>query len=202
MILFEWNDLKILRVELDALDVKAMASLLSSDEQERAGRLAFIQDRERFICRRGMLRLLLSSHTNLEANKLLFAYSMHGKPSLVNSSIQFSLSHSQNVAVYVISPSVHVGIDIEIMRPLTELNNLAEKVLPKDVLASFHQTSAEKKLEIFFAGWTQLEARAKVADTDIFQQSTTGEFLTTTKCFSKETISVAVEAHPFSKQAC
>src|SRR3977135_3829190 len=70
-----------------------LSRTVSPEEQGRASSMAPILAR-RFIVARGILRSLLSGFTGTAAEKLRFAYSISGKPSLADHDIHFNVSHS------------------------------------------------------------------------------------------------------------
>ena len=62
--------------------LQALYRMLALDEQPRAGRFRFERDRNRFIARRGLLRMILARYLGLDSESLRFCYGPNGKPSL------------------------------------------------------------------------------------------------------------------------
>lgn len=89
-------------------------SLLSEDELARAKRYYFPRHQRRFTIARAMLRLILARYLQIPAKQIKFTYNSHGKPELINlPSLQFNLSHSQDLALLAIGNNFPLGIDLE-----------------------------------------------------------------------------------------
>ena len=130
------------------------AALLSADEQAKAQRFRFEQERRRFIVGRGTLRIILGRYLNLPPEKLQFEYRAHGKPALTASSLCFNLSHSEDMALYAVTHDREVGIDLEHIRPVQDVGKLAEQFFSPAERAELDALPLDKKLDSFFSGWT------------------------------------------------
>lgn len=84
------------------------------------------------------------------------AYNEKGKPEFIDSSIYFSLSHTNGCAACAISRAP-VGCDVEGLRPVKQ--NLAKRVLPEDMFTLY--TSSDNPEKVFFEYWTKLESALK-----------------------------------------
>ncbi len=104
--------------------------LLSRAEWQRAQRLRRHADVVRAVATRAALRRLLSAHTGIAPEKLVFTQNAYGKPALENADgPAFNVSHSGHVALIAIAPGGAVGVDIERCRPEAELAPLQGLVL-------------------------------------------------------------------------
>jgi phosphopantetheinyl transferase len=86
-----------------------------------------------------------------------------GKPRLAETPdrLSFNLAHSADLAlVAVAAGGMHVGVDVERIKPRRDLIRLAARWLPADaeVIAT---AGAEFREELFYAAWTRHEARVK-----------------------------------------
>lgn len=89
-------------------------ALLSSDEIKRAYRFHFPHHQQRFIAGRSTLRQILSVYLEMAPEAIAFDYTDHEKPHLAHTpTLQFNLSHSDEIAVYAVTENYAVGIDIE-----------------------------------------------------------------------------------------
>lgn len=145
-------------------DLDALHATLSADEQQRAGRFHFPQDREHFIAARGVLRTMLGRYLNLAPGELRFCYGPHGKPALAPElnavQLRFNVSHSHDLALYAVARGRELGVDIEYMRGVDYLD-IAQRFFSaheRDVLRGLptpqHQAA-------FYACWTRKEAYIK-----------------------------------------
>ncbi len=104
--------------------------LLSRAEWQRAQRLHRHVDVVRAVATRAALRRLLSAHTGIAPDKLVFTHNAYGKPALENADgPAFNVSHSGHVALIALAPGGAVGVDIERCRPEAELAPLQGLVL-------------------------------------------------------------------------
>lgn len=104
--------------------------LLSRAEWQRAQRHRCHADVVRAVATRAALRRLLSAHTGIAPEKLVFTQNAYGKPALENADGPiFNVSHSGHVALIALAPGGAVGVDIERCRPEAELAPLQGLVL-------------------------------------------------------------------------
>ena len=143
----------------------AYAALLAADEHERAGRLRFEHLRVRFVAGRGILRRLLGEYLHTPPERIAFAYSSYGKPSVAAPAaplpFAFNLAHSQNIAVYAFARAPRVGVDVEQAREVIERDQIVERFfspLERQALAAVLPAQRE---EAFYLGWTRKEAYLK-----------------------------------------
>src|ERR1700722_9480355 len=90
-----------------------------------------MNDRNRFVVARGVLRELLGRYLQQSPESLAFSYGPHGKPALsgeyASSGLWFNLSHSAGLAVYAIARERNLGIDVEHIRPESAGDEIAER---------------------------------------------------------------------------
>lgn len=154
------SEVHIWQINLDA--IAPPLEILSTDERSRADRFKFDQHRQRFIAGREFLRSLLARYLNCDPKILEFHYGSHGKPFLRDSSIQFNLAHSQHLALYAVTRDRAVGIDIEQVRAVDQLENLVQRFF----LATEART-IQAQPDLFFQYWTCKEAFLKATGTGL-----------------------------------
>ena len=117
-------------LDLPTSHITSLYASLSPDEQARANRFRFDKPREHFIAARGLLRAILSRYLHVPPNQLEFCYSPHGKPSLITSekhTLNFNLSHSEGLGLYAVSYAQSIGIDLEHVHPVSDMEQLVER---------------------------------------------------------------------------
>lgn len=156
---------RVWQVRLDAasLSPRGMEQLLSSDEKERARRYVFERDRRRFTAARGSLRQILSRYLDQDPEAITFAYGSEGKPRLADdaSDLRFNVSHSGEIALIAVTHGRELGIDVECLRPLTDLEGLLATNFSACEIEAFRALPKENAQMSFFAGWTRKEAYLK-----------------------------------------
>jgi 4'-phosphopantetheinyl transferase len=144
-----------------------LRATLSTDEQGRAARYYFLRDQQRFIVARGSLRAILSMYLPLEANRVRFRYSPHGKPELdtavgsARDKLQFNMTHSEELALCAISCARRVGIDVERIRSGFASSRLAEGFFAPREVAALRSLPPPDQERVFFTCWTRKEAYLK-----------------------------------------
>jgi 4'-phosphopantetheinyl transferase len=146
-------------------DLSYYRSILSKDEVNRAGRFVFEKDRDHYIAGRGLLRVILGSYLDLEPAQLEFVYGPHGKPALkpgpTDKALEFNLSHSKDLALYAFNWNRRIGIDIEYIIPMADMDNFAEQFFTRRETALINVLSGHQKEDAFFRTWTCKEAFLK-----------------------------------------
>jgi 4'-phosphopantetheinyl transferase len=159
------DEVHLWAVDLDAPPetIERLQSVLSSGENERAGRFYFERDRIAFTIARGLLRTLLGDYLRCDPKQLDFAYNRHGKPSLTagNGGIQFNVSHSGQIALLAFVRERGIGVDVEYMRRNLDFLKVAERVFSVEEQAALAALPTERRMEAFFCGWTRKEAYIK-----------------------------------------
>lgn len=169
------NDVHIWRIHLDVPEAQRQNLLftLSSDEVSRANRFHFPEHRQRFIAGRGILRSILGSYLGIEPQQVLFDYQERGKPvlaaTLANSGLCFNLSHSQGLALCAVSYHGQIGIDLECIRPMSDVEALAKRFFLPREYALMRSLSPHQQQEIFFRYWTCKEAYLKATGEGLAQ---------------------------------
>ncbi len=138
------------------------AEILSADEKERAARYILGPIRDRFIVGRTILRLLLSNYLNKLPTEIEFAYGAHGKPYLTpETSLNFNLANSEELAVFAFAPTGRIGIDLEFIRPVTEMARIATSYFSEREKQQLFALPEAARQEAFFQCWTRKEAYLK-----------------------------------------
>jgi 4'-phosphopantetheinyl transferase len=141
------------------------ASVLSTAEQIRARRFLRSADRQRFVTTRVWLRRLLGSHLGVSPGELVIENDVNGRPYVAGecaeSTLQFSVSHSGNLAVIAIGSCVCVGVDVEVMHAITNVDEMVRAHFSTREQDEFASLPQRLRTEAFFNGWTRKEALVK-----------------------------------------
>lgn len=161
------DEIHVWRAALDqpAAEVTQFAGLLTADEQLRANRFHFEQDRQRFIVGRGILRTLLGRYLGCPGSELKFSYGPCGKPALASLATEpplyFNLAHSGGLAVIALAYHQDLGVDVEQIRPITDMEQIVRRFFAAPEQAALLGLPVEQRQEAFFNGWTRKEACLK-----------------------------------------
>ena len=109
---------------------------LAPAERERAERFHFPADRRQFLARRTFRREVLSGYVGSPPDQLKFRTLAHGKPELdPPCGIYFNSSNSGGLAVVAVACLPDIGVDVEQIRPLSDLGDLADQFFSSEEVA-------------------------------------------------------------------
>ncbi|MFQ5678533.1 MAG: 4'-phosphopantetheinyl transferase family protein [Gemmatimonadota bacterium] len=157
----------IWRIRLDiAQHIGALRRALSEEERRRADRFRFPRDRDRFTIARSGLRSVLARYLSTGPAEVSLRYGEHGKPVAAGGAdLQFNLSHAEDVAVVAVCPDRPVGVDVERVRRLSDLEALARRCFSEPEGRCLSVVSGGERRELFFRIWTRKEACLKALGT-------------------------------------
>lgn len=136
--------------------------VLSADEKHRAARFHFDHLRCSFVTTRGVLRCLLGRYLNLHPARIQFAYGLKGKPFVAAAaSLEFNTTHSGDTAAFAFTVGCQIGVDLEQIRPLAEIQDIANHYFCSDEAAEIMSLPSEERERAFFLCWTRKEAYIK-----------------------------------------
>ena len=136
--------------------------LLDAAEHARAERFKFDWLRRRFTVSHAMVRLVLAERVGVEPAALRFEAGPHGKPALVGAgagAVDFNLSHSADRAVVAVCAAGAVGVDVELVRELSHVEQVADRILSPEELEQFNAAADPHRFVL--ERWTCKEAVVK-----------------------------------------
>ncbi len=140
-------------------------SILPDNEQKMVDKYRTGMIRKRQIISKGLVRLLISRYMNLNPNEIKFYYNEFGKPFVSPDSdrdnIFFNLSHSDNIAVFIFSKKRKIGIDVEKIKELADMEGIVRLCFSESEKKWFNELPSTKKEEMFYKIWTSKEAYMK-----------------------------------------
>lgn len=148
----------------------ALRALLTEDEIERAERFTMERLTNRFILRRGLLRVLLGRHAGRAPDGLRFDYGKHGKPALAGGP-SFNLADSEDFVAIAMAAEGRIGVDIERARGIESADGIADRFFHPTEQATLRALSPSRpepgapsqREEGFLLAWTRKEAFIKAA---------------------------------------
>jgi len=152
----------------------ALWGALSPDERDRAERFVLERHRRRFVMARGVLRMILARYLQEPPEAISFEYSPLGKPGLARhlqpaGGLHFNLSHSEDLVVYAVARGPELGIDVERMRDLDDMEQLARISFSPTEFATWQGLARSHRRAAFFRCWTRKEAYIKATGAGFFQ---------------------------------
>ena len=158
-------DIVGVRLDAPAEVIAALWQLLSRDERERAEKFRFAEHRQHYIVARGSLRRLLAERLRIAPRAVEFVETKYGKPRLApvhgSADLDFNLSHSGALALYAFTSGRAVGVDVELIRDVPDVDDLAERFFSPTEIASLKALPLARRSLAFLACWTRKEAFIK-----------------------------------------
>jgi 4'-phosphopantetheinyl transferase len=159
----ESHHVDVWRIPLNLVvdSVILIESILSADEANRAARFHFAADKNRFIVAHGVLRKILGCYLHDDPTELTFSLNQYGKPALVNSTVEFNLSHSGDFAVVAVTQGRKIGVDVEHIRQGISAHVIAQQYFSKSEVVELQSLPLAQRESAFFTCWTRKEAYIK-----------------------------------------
>jgi 4'-phosphopantetheinyl transferase len=137
-------------------------SFLSPDELQRAHRFHFARHKHRYTRARTALRQILAHYLQIDPRAIEFSYGANGKPFLAGNPLYFNLSHSDNLALAAVTHAAPVGVDVEKIRLMGDVDDIAHRFFSPLECALLKKLPQPEKSDAFFTLWTRKEALIKV----------------------------------------
>jgi 4'-phosphopantetheinyl transferase len=142
--------------------VAELEELLSPDEKIRASRFRFDRHRRSFVIARGTLRILLGRYLDRAPAGIQFECGAKGKPAVApRNELEFNVSHSGGLATFAFTLGCQIGIDLEKIRPLPDMEPIARRFFNTDEAAEIMSLHPKERDRAFFLCWTRKEAYIK-----------------------------------------
>ena len=152
-------------LDLPAASLHEAYAVLSPDEVERARRFKFERHRGRFVAARAFLRRTLAQYLSVSPRELAFVYGPFGKPGLsarwAGERLEFNLSHSGDLAILAITRGPAVGVDVEQILHVRDLQSIAARFFSAHEIAALNAVPPETRDFAFYRCWTRKEAFLK-----------------------------------------
>ena len=157
------NELQVWKVHTDITPEVFMAykSVLTEKEVTNISFFKFKQAKDSYIVSQGALRILLSGYLGVSPNLAKIGRRAKGKPySIDDPSLKFNVSNSGQFVTIAFSYDGEVGIDIEKIRPLPDLNEMINSNFSEKE-KKFINSKPEERLSRFYRFWTIKESYLK-----------------------------------------
>ncbi|MEV0410981.1 4'-phosphopantetheinyl transferase superfamily protein [Streptomyces sp. NPDC050448] len=146
--------------------------LLDANERERARRLLRAGDRHRYLASHVGLRVLLGGYLGLAPQDVTLVREdcpccdgPHGRPAVTGGAVQFSLSHSDDLA-YLAFAGAPVGIDVEGIPSAAAVEDVLNTLHPAEI-AELSALPAAERQGALARLWSRKEAYFKGTGTGL-----------------------------------
>lgn len=142
-----------------------LARFLDAAEISRMERFHFLRDRAGFAVSQGLLRWLLGRYLEIPPQQVRFQRGPWGKPALAGkqagAGLCFNLSHAGGLAAFAFSRCRAVGLDVEQVRGMVDIEAMVSGCFHEREKARFAALAPSQRQSRFFECWTEKEAFVK-----------------------------------------
>jgi 4'-phosphopantetheinyl transferase len=145
-------------------------AVLDRPERDRADRFLRPADRARYVASHAALRRILAEPLDCDPAEIRFATGAGGKPALAGSAqgaLNFNLSHSGARALIGLAPAAAIGVDVELIRPISDAGQIARTHFAADEASSLLALPPDEIECVFYGLWTRKEAVVKALGTGL-----------------------------------
>jgi len=149
-----------------AAETPRLLGMLDDIERGRYANYRREIDKLRFLTGRALIRAVAGTRLGVEPEAVTLDSSCfdcgkpHGKPTVVGSDLEVSISHSGDQVALAVTTGGPVGIDVEEVRA-AEVDDLAGIAFSPAELAVFHAVPEAARRGAFFTYWARKEAVLK-----------------------------------------
>lgn len=137
-----------------------ISSFLSESDRQWTKYSRFDIHRGRHLASRYFEHTVLATALHIRPMDVQIERTSEGKPFLRGSEFHYSLSHSEGIAVMALGAQ-ELGIDIEHLRCLPDVDDLARRMLPAEDANAIAQLPPSQRSARFLEHWTLREAVLK-----------------------------------------
>lgn len=152
-------------IDPEVVNIEPYQTLLSFKEVIRKNKYTTQALKDKYTISRGRLRRILSKYLSISSETIDFSYSNFGKPSIVSSqnaeSVFFNLSHSNNLALCIVSSIPNIGVDVELRKPIQDVLDIAKLVCTEEEYQILLGDGEKNLQKNFYRIWTRKEAVVK-----------------------------------------
>jgi 4'-phosphopantetheinyl transferase len=156
-------DVWTIALDRPAYVVSALESVLDSSERASARRLWEGRLRSRFIVAQAATRHILAQYLGTSPATVQFDRLPSGKPCVRGGALAFSLSRSGELAVLAVSCGGRIGVDVEIVKPVSNVDSLVAQMFSPAEARQYASFPAADRAAAWFSGWTRRTAFLKAS---------------------------------------
>lgn len=157
------DDINIWLIPLDQPIYPKFFQKLSPSQQKNA--LTFFSKKRysQYVLCWYAVRKILSQCIGCNIDDINIGYRRMGKPFLEKPhfELDFNISHSERIAFFAISKKRRIGIDLEVLKPLEDIESLSLLIMSKKEYSNYKPLPSSLKTETFYKIWVRKEALLK-----------------------------------------
>jgi 4'-phosphopantetheinyl transferase len=150
------------RLDASESEIRRFETILSAEENGRAAAMRVPDKRNWFVAAHAGVRAILGREIGRAPSELAFVLGPKGKQSLAEpGDIRFNLSHSHDLAVLAVCRGFEIGVDVERVRHIDEVEPIAERFFAESESRAVLGAAGDLQDRLFMRIWTCKEAYLK-----------------------------------------
>ena len=163
---YPYKNLHLYRIDFDSLFIPRSEcyDFLNLEEKIRLSRIQNEKDRDKFILCHGCLHLVAGRYLQIDPVHVKFIQGENGKLFLASypgEQLYFNLSHSDKYALFAFGDTKNIGIDIEFVQHVAEINLMSRSIMTDREFLIWTSFPDSLKEKLFYRIWTLKEAYVK-----------------------------------------
>jgi 4'-phosphopantetheinyl transferase len=142
-------------------DVAVMERTLSEPERARASRFGRLDLRDRYIVGRATLRAILGAALESDPSRVALVRGHRGRPEVEGGALDFNVSHTRGTALFAVTRSGRVGVDIEHRDRALNVDGISRKFMSSREQAMLAELDGDARRHALLRLWTCKEAMSK-----------------------------------------
>jgi 4'-phosphopantetheinyl transferase len=167
------NEIHIWIANLDQIILRGDEERLPLSERIRADKYHYQIHKNRYLTQHTLLRLIIGHYQGIGFFEGEFYLGEHGKPYLsgINGkdTICFNISNSESMGIFAFSKNREIGVDIEFVRDIPEMDKIVEQIFSAQEKDFFRSLPENRKKKAFYICWTRKEAFLKATGDGLVQ---------------------------------
>jgi 4'-phosphopantetheinyl transferase len=152
--------------------VNKLSELLSDEELKKVDRFRFPHLKRQYIVFHATLRKMLAHYLGITEDAIIFKNGIYGKPAVAEHinpyNLQFSMSRSSETGVYAFMLNNEVGVDIEQIKPISDMENIVKRHFSENEKHIFEGLDHNERISWFYTVWTRKESLLKAVGTGLY----------------------------------
>lgn len=177
-------------------EYQLLGKFITRDEQFRADRFHFKEDRETWLFCHVLLSCVLAEKLNIDPSDIKIVIDKNNKPWLAGNRLFFNISHTREAFTFVISDRGRTGVDMEKIDRNIDFRSIIETFFSPGEI-KFILTDPDKSRDRFFLLWTRKEALLKVLGTGIINKLTDVEVFREMNILKRRSFDNIIDDHFF-----
>lgn len=156
------NEVHVWYINTTKINDFALFKILNLDEITYSNTFINNTFKKNYIIARAYLKILLGLYLKQKPTNINIIKSKNSKPFIPSCPIKFNISHSNSIIMLSFIKNYEIGIDIEYIKAMDEIDSIITEITNNKELSFFNYKLKTDKLNTFYNIWTCKESFLKM----------------------------------------